>query len=297
MAGLQQQDFTLLLNKVAQPITSFAAKAGRDAPVEVILVLDAANTGYQTVAFARDQLKRFLLSDGGELAFPTTLAVLTDTGIEIQPGASRDGKVLSAALDKYAVALRSIPRSAGFYGAEERLDLSLKSIGQLTALEAAKPGRKLMVWISPGWPLLSGPRVQLSQKEEDQLFGEVSTLSTQLRKARVTMYSVDPLGSSESLERTQYYKQFLKGVSKPSQVLPGDLGLQVLATQSGGLALTSSNDIAGLLKRTVDDGKAFYEISFDPPPADHPGEYHQIEVKVAKPGLVARTRMGYYSQP
>jgi hypothetical protein len=38
-------------------------------------------------------------------------------------------------------------------------------------------------------------------------------------------------------------------------------------------------------------------LSFDPPHADHADEYHHIEVQVAKPGLTARTRQGYYQQP
>ena len=45
------------------------------------------------------------------------------------------------------------------------------------------------------------------------------------------------------------------------------------------------------------DADSWYEISFDPPPADKPNEYHHIEVKLAQPGLVARTRNGYYSNP
>jgi hypothetical protein len=47
----------------------------------------------------------------------------------------------------------------------------------------------------------------------------------------------------------------------------------------------------------VADGKAYYELSFEPPTADHKDEYHHIEVQVAKPGLTARTREGYYLQP
>jgi hypothetical protein len=38
-------------------------------------------------------------------------------------------------------------------------------------------------------------------------------------------------------------------VSEPSQVNPGNLALQVLATQSGGLALNMSNDVASLLQK------------------------------------------------
>ena len=62
-------------------------------------------------------------------------------------------------------------------------------------------------------------------------------LSTQLRQARITLYSVDPLVSNQGVGRTSYYQEFLKGVSKPSQVNVGNLSLQVLAVQSGGLAL------------------------------------------------------------
>jgi hypothetical protein len=29
----------------------------------------------------------------------------------------------------------------------------------------------------------------------------------------------------------------------------------------------------------------------------HPDEYHQLQIKLAKPGLTARTRTGYYSEP
>ncbi len=75
----------------------------------------------------------------------------------------------------------------------------------------------------------------------------------------------------------------------------GDLSLPVLAIQSGGLALNSSNNIAGLIQECVADAAPYYEISFDSSPADRSDEYHHLEVKVAKPGLTARTRQGYYA--
>jgi VWFA-related protein len=94
-----------------------------------------------------------------------------------------------------------------------------------------------------------------------------------------------------------YYQDFLKGVSKSSQVNVGDLSLQVLAVQSGGLALASSNDIVSLLDKCQADTEAYYELSFVPAVADHRDEYHNLLVQVAKPGLTARTRTGYYAEP
>jgi len=297
VAGLQQQDFTVLDNKVARPITSFAPVAGPEAPVEMILLVDAVNASYQTVGYEKDKIDKFLLTDGSELAHPVTLAVLTDKGVEVQQSGSRDGKTLKAALDQYEIGLRTIHSSAGFYGAEERLDISLRALDGLIVREEAKPGRKIIVWVSPGWPLFSGPGVQLGNKQQEQIFRQVAALSTRLRQARITLYSIDPLGSAESILRANYYKGFLKGVSKPGQVDPGDLALQVLATQTGGLALTSNNDIAAMLRQAMNDSKAYYEISFEAAPGDHANDYHRLDVQVDKAGLMARTRSGYYAQP
>jgi len=296
VSGLQQQDFKILDNKVPQPIASFQAFSGSNAPVEVILVVDGVNTSYQTVAYERSQIENFLRANGGHLAHPTTLAIVTDTETKIQNDYSKDGNALSAALENYVVSLRVLNRSSGFYGAAERFQISLQALQSLAAREAARPGRKIILWVSPGWPLLSGPRVELDPKQQQQLFAAVANLSTQLRLARVTLYSIDPRGTSDIGINTFYYQTFVKGVRMPSQVVAGDLGLQVIATQTGGLVLNSSNDVASLLQRCVADTESYYELSFDPTPGEH-DEYHQLELQVAKPGLAVRTRQGYYSQP
>jgi VWFA-related protein len=297
VAGLQRQDFTVLDNKAARPITSFVPVAGPEAPVEVILLVDAVNAGYQTVASEKDRIDKFLMADGGELLHPVTLAVLTDKGTEIQQSSSRDGKALKAALDQYAIGLRTIQRSSGFYGAQERLDISLRALNGLIAREETKPGRKIVAWISPGWPLFSGPGVQLDSKQQQQIFAQVVALSTRLREARITLYNINPIGAAENLSRADYYRTFLKGVSKPSQVDLGDLGLQVLATQTGGLAMTSDNDVTAMLERVMNDSKTYYEISFEAAPGDPANQYHRIDVQLDKPGLSARTRTGYYARP
>ena len=297
VSGLQQQDFTLIDNKAPQTITTFQAVDGSQAPIEIILLIDAVNASFQSVAYERDQIDKFLRADGGHLAHPIAFAVLTDRGTQIQEGFSSDGNALRGSLDQYTVGLRDIRRSEGFYGAAERLDLSLRGLQELAEREATSPGRKIILWISPGWPLLSGPNVQLDGKQQQQFFANIVNLSTQLRQARITLYSIDPQGTNDIGLRTFYWEEFVKGVSKPSQVQIGDLALQVLATQSGGVAYNSSNDVAAELQKCVADTSSYYEISFDPPPGDQPHEYHQIEIHMAKSGLTARTREGYYSLP
>ena len=294
--GLSQDEFTLLDNKAPQSLSSFKAISLGQEPAEVILLIDGVNTHYTTVAYEMSELQRFLKANP-KLPHPTTIAVLTDKGAEIQKGFSTDGNVLSGLLDGYSPGLRILGRTTGFWGATERLDISLTAARQLTAFAAKLPGRKVLIWISPGWPLLSGVRIELDGNQQKKLFSDVVEFSTALRQARVTLYNINPHGVGEPLLRADYYQEFTKGVRKPNDTQIGNLGLQVLAVQSGGLAIETNNDIAASLQRCMAETESWYEISFPIPPAESPNEYHHLEVKLNKPGLSARTSDGYYAQP
>ncbi len=296
--GLNQQDFTLLDNKQPQTIGSFDAVTGSAAPVEVVLVVDEVNTAFTNVSYERGQIEKFLRRNGAELDRPTSLVFLSDSGVTIGNLSSRDGNALLAELDQHEVGLRTIQRSQGIYGATERVGLSLQAIEQLAGYEANRPGRKLVIWLSPGWPFLSDPRNELTSKDQQRLFATIVALSGALRQARITLYSIDPLGTADAGEiRTTYYEDFLKGIKKSSQVQVGNLALQVLATQTGGRVLYASNDVTGEIASSVADANAFYVITFDGLPGDGPNEYHSLDIKLDKPGLTARTRSGYYAQP
>ncbi len=300
--GLQAQDFTLLDNKQPTKILSFRAVEGgtatADPPVEVILLVDEVNSSTVQVAFAREGIKNFLRRNGGELARPVSLVFFSDSGTTIGITSSQDGNAVIANLNQRKSSLRTIRRSQGFYGANDQLQLSLQTLEQFVDQEAAHPGRKLVVWISPGWPLLSRPGLDMTSKQQQGLFNSVVTLSDELRRARLTLYDVDPLGTADAGGfRTEDYKQFLKGVRTARQVQFGNLALQVLAAQSGGRVLNSNNDVAGEIAACDADANAFYVLSFDGLPGDGPNEYHALEIKIDKPGLTARTRSGYYAQP
>lgn len=286
---LPESAFTLLDNGTPQPLRSFR-HVGSDAPVRVLIVVDAVNANYSTVAYEREQLDKFLSAHDGRLARPTALALLTDKGLQEQPNSTRDGKAIMAALDAQTTGLRIIGRSTGFYGAEERLDDSLAALRTLIVKEGELPGRKLLIFISPGWALFSGPRIQLSSKQQQGIFTQLVQLTTELQQANVTLYSVDPRGNNQPIISRFYYQEFLKGVAKPEQTDFADLSLQVLTTHSGGLVLNSNNNIDDLVKRAVDDAAEYYEVSFTPAPAEHAHEFHSIDIKVAEPGLNARTR-------
>ena len=298
VANLPQSAFTVLDNGQPQTLASFRAVSGKDVATEVLIVVDSVNIRYTQLAYARQQLADFLRQNGGQLPFPTSLLLLSDTSLEATPFTT-DGNGLSKTLEDKTIGLRDLRRSSGFYGAQERLDISLKGLSQVLAKASEAKGHKIVLWMSPGWPLLSGPGVELTAKESDGIFGEIVGFSTNMHRADVTLYSIDPLGTQEGVGRTFYYEEFLKGVEKPSQAQLGNLGLQVLAVQSGGLALSSSNDVRGLFAKAMRDTTAEYQITLPPstvaPDGDH--GYHSLEVRVAQPNVKARTDRGFYTQP
>ena len=296
VAGLEQKDFTIFDSKIERPITSFHAFAGPQTPVQIVLVIDAVNIDYSAMAYEREQIDTFLRSNGGHLLHPVALVIFTDQGTEMQHGASTDGNQLSALLDRSVTGLRQIHRgSVG--GGEDRFNLSIRALRSIASAPSSPPGRTIIFWISPGWPLLSGPDIQLNSREEQQIFAQVVDLSTLLRRNNITIYSIDPLGAGQSVAWENAYEQFLGGVKNSGQVNLGNLALQVLAVQSGGLALGASNDTVTRLKQCMADTTAYYRITYEAPPTEHTDQYHPIAVRLSLPGLTARTRTGYYAQP
>ena len=295
--GLTQSDFTLLDNNAAPSGVKFKAAAPGQGQLEVIILMDAVNTPFQTVAYEQQQIEKFLKTKGATLPHPTTVAYVTDKGPQIQKGFTTNGVELEASLEKIATGLRFLTRTAGYWGDTEQYTMSIEALQEVAGYCAQLPGRKLVIWVSPGWPLLSGVRTELDGKQEANVFRDIVAFSTALRRANVTLDNVNPRGISESLLRDYYYQEFTKGVSKLSDVYLGDLSLQVLATQSGGTVVESDNDIAEAVSRLMNATTSWYEFDYPMPPAEKADEYHHIEVKVDKSGAKVTTREGYYDQP
>ncbi len=291
--NLPASAFTLQDN--GQPVPLLRVSAGSTQPQKLVIVIDAVNSTYTQVSFQRNQLQRFLTgSSGGKLPYATSIVIAADTSLRSTPGFTTDGNALNASLQQQTVALRDLRNSAGVYGAEERLDISLQALGKVVDFARGTPGHKLILFISPGWPLLSGPGIQLSGKDESRIYAQVERISNAIQASDSTLYSVNPIGSAEDIAREDFYEQFLKGVDKPSRAQLGNLGLQVLAVQSGGLSINGNNDIAKMLQKCMDDAAAPYTLTFTPAPAEPGNDYHRLDLRVTDPNLKARTATGLY---
>ncbi len=306
VTGLLQDDFKLIDNKQVRPLTAFSEAGAENAtsttPVEVVLLIDGIIAPPATLSDLHRNLAVYLHAAGAQLPLPMSLAFLTPEGLKTQNQATRDPALLLANLDNNPIPQVERQGEGYLYSAQLR-ENSLKALVLMADKLNRRPGRKLLIWISPGWGAFEAETSQKSRKEMEGLFTFAANLSNGLRQAGITLYSVDPWGTSDAaLAGTRRYENFVKGGTSTKDADNGDLMLQVLAAQSGGLVLYGSNNIAKLVSQCIADGRSFYQISFDAPTAANPDEYHKIEVQVNKPGsnksgYKVRTRTRYFAEP
>jgi VWFA-related protein len=296
--GLSQNDFVVIDNGETKSLTSFQEMDGGNAqpPVEAILLLDAMNATFEDVGIMRQGIDAFLRQDGGRLPLQVSIVFLTDTGIKLnQP--SSNGLELAKDFSKLQTPIRVLDSAQGIGGAIDRVQRSLHGLQMLSTYEASRPGRKLLLWIGPGWPLLAGAKASAPSAENARrYYSSIVDTTTQLRRAHITLYSVAPLNlAHDNGQFTFLYQSFLKGVTSPAQADSSNLGVQVLAVHSGGLVLNKSGDLPSQIKRCLADGSSFYEVTFDAAPGDEVGVYRSIDVTVDHPGANARTNTAYYA--
>jgi len=299
--GLLPPDFRVLDNDRPSRILSFRGFDGvnvkPDPPVEVFLLFDTVNLPFAQSSFVRQQIAQFLRQNGGKLAQPVSIMLLTDAGLRVQPRPSVDGNALITVLDQIKGGVHSIYSAMGADGNLQRFQLSLRQMARIAENESRRPGRKLLIWVGPGWPLLTGNNYRFSERDQRQYFDTIVELSNSLREARMAVYSASPANSADPETRDLVYRDYLKGVPSAAKADTGYLGLKVLALESGGRILGPDNDLVSQINHCIADANAFYTLSFNPLPAEHANEYHSLKVVVDQPGLSVRTTSGYYGQP
>ena len=295
--SLAQQDFTVLDDGHPVQIEQFSLihGASADPPPQLFFLIDEVNATDQEVIYTFASIKRFLTQSQGQLAYPTSLVFFTESGIQVQTLPSRDGRSLATALDRVGVSRRLIEQRSGFWGSNELLNRSLAALTTFIEQERTKPGRKIVLWISPGWPLFDSVLSSLLPSQEQSIFNFSKFFSNGLQDDRITLDCIDPSGAADA--GTMYsarYLGFLKPLESPERAEFGDIALQVIAAQSGGNVLIGNDSLLNYFKHSIDDLDLYYEITIPTAESSRENPFHDLKVKVSQPGLKVRTIDGYY---
>jgi VWFA-related protein len=267
--------------------------------VEVILLIDELNLSFQQVAFIRSQLSEFLNQNLGRLKYPVSVMLLSDAGLQVQSKPSLDGKSLGSLVEGIPAHVSVINPAMGAGGALDRFQRSLRAMETIAETYARSPGRRLLIWIGPGWPMLESSNFTFTSKDQRRYFDTIVELTNRLREARLVVYSVSPIDSSMGSARFNpaRYESYLQAVQTAGQADTGNLALKVIVTHTGGTIFGPSSDLVGQINGCISGANSFYVLTISPPTATQPDEYHALTVKVNRDRVGIRTSAGYYYRP
>jgi VWFA-related protein len=203
------------------------------------------------------------------------------------------------------------------------IDRARRTTDALTAIArhiSIIPGRKNLIWVSGSFPIGVGtdldsrtrasamPSLSRNSTPATQVGGMPDAIPTlpfgglqspqlftdELRKswralndANVAVYPVDARG-------LQAPELGIAPGTKPSMAPPRGIdSMRLLADQTGGKAYFNTNDLTGAMRSAIDDGRATYTLGFYVTADDLDGKFHDVKVKVARPGVDLRHRTGY----
>jgi VWFA-related protein len=134
-------------------------------------------------------------------------------------------------------------------------------------------------------------RIYLSNIDDDQYFRDILG---DANRANATFYTIDPRGLP--VFDTPMGPAPPPPITADHAILRRRLDtLHTLADATDGIAVQNSNDLDKGLKRISDDLSSYYLLGYLSSNAKLDGKYHNIKVRVKRPGVDVRARRGYRS--
>lgn len=153
-----------------------------------------------------------------------------------------------------------------------RMQVSVSALNALAAhLGSLSDLRKTLVVVTE--------RLTSSSRSRGQEYlPTVETLIRAANRARVSVYPIDPRASTGA----------------DAGVEDERAGLRNLAGETQGQLITSDGDLSAAPRRLGVDSSTYYLLTYR---ASHPadGEFHDVEVRVNRPGVQVRARNGYWA--
>jgi VWFA-related protein len=202
-----------------------------------------------------------------------------------------------------------------------RVQVSLSAIKSLIVhMGSLKEGRKTLILVSEGYSYMVPPQMRNANAQmpglgnpnahnpmagtndinEDRASWSLGMdMETDLRevydtanKNNVAIYAVDPRG----LAAFEFDINEGIGLQSDTKYLNSTMDtLRQLADQTDGRAIVNRNDLVAGMKQITRDASAYYLIGYNSSQAPQDGKFHEIKVRVKRPGVQVRARKGYWA--
>jgi VWFA-related protein len=202
-----------------------------------------------------------------------------------------------------------------------RRQVSLTAIrGVCTKLGSLREGRKSLILVSEGYTSLLPPQLRSdlpggiaapgdltrdpfaaenNLMEDRARFSADTDMMTELRdvfdacnRNNTSIYAVDPRGLSAG----EFDLSTNISMRTSQDYLNASLNtLRELADNTDGRAIVNRNDLGRAMTQIVRDQSAYYLVGYTSTQAPQDGKFHEIRVRVKRPGVQVRARKGYWA--
>jgi VWFA-related protein len=289
-----------------------------------VILLDVLNTSAPDIATARIGVGKFiekmqpqdhvaLFTMGNELKmvhdFTNDSAVLLQALNDLRPERIGSGGPQLSTLtgtstddpqgaDLKLATLMNVPRA----------DITLRAFKAIGEHIAGVPGRKTLIWISRGLPLVAktGPNVGRMEDVTD-MSPKVREASRVLSKYNVALYPMDTRGLNvgvNNIDKSMYGPGPLNGpigslstgANNKAMQDTHDMG-NLLAQLTGGRTYYDQNDLTYGIRSAIDDSKLVYVLGYYPAQDKWDSQFHTFKVRVKESGVKLTYRSGYLAVP
>src|SRR6185295_9433642 len=202
-----------------------------------------------------------------------------------------------------------------------RNQVSLSALKALIAhMGSLKEGRKALILVSEGYtniippqmrnadaqmpglgnPAYGNPTAGTNDAMEDRaswlagldMDSDLRDVYDMANKNNVAIYAVDPRG----LPGFEFDINEGIGLQADQKYLNSTMDtLRLLSEQTDGRAIVNRNDLAAGMAQITRDSSAYYLIGYNSSEAPTDGKFHNIRVRVKRPGVQVRARKGYWA--
>lgn len=310
-----------------------------------IVAIDNLNTPIQLQSWAREQLIRYLrrnpprqpmeivaFTAAGLLQvheFTTDSAALIESVRKMRgtlsasdlqgpliSGMDRNGKI-----DSYASLVNAV-RDRDYMAQSRQINssaLTLRSFEQLAWAYSGIPGRKTVLWLTSGFPLMpevpdapamlgrgpgrAGSSHSTGFHPSGELLPEFQRAFTAMNKANVTVYPVDVNGLPleqmwDASEPAGLYihpeLSHLSGVLLPDHQGENRDGMKEMAHRTGGKTCTAGNNLTACLDQALTESSDYYLLGFYVSQQQRKAGWHKLKVSVSADHGEVRSRNTYF---
>ena len=311
------------VSKNAPPVPPSRVRV-EDVRRTIALVVDDLGLSFESTYYVRRALKKFV----DEQMQPGDLVAIVRTGggMGALQQFTTDKRQLYAAIErvKFYMSGRSgvgafapiQPPTPGERGAEvdaanEELNQFREDVFAVGTLGAVNyvvqglrelPGRKSVLLISDGFRIYSREDPTRNYRTVQRL----QRLIDEAGRASVVIYTMNAtglqtLGMSAADDLSGRDMQQLQDAlnSRRNAAFETQEGLDVLARQTGGIAIKNSNDLSGGIRRVLEDQRGYYLIGYRPDQSTFEArsgrrKFHRLSLKIKRPGKFnVRMRQGF----